>query len=635
MRKLIVFLVCLLLAAFLLSCTASAEEGIRGYVKGDGWQYLQMGEYPYEEDGTVRPVLWRVMSADSGRILLLTEYIIDVKQIIFETDQKIIDNHSFRRISAYNESDLYPWLNTECMDILFGSDSLRNALIDDPDLGVLHPMTRDEALTPAIGFSASPWDIHLERQAVCTPYARSKGLYVDTNRKSPWWCVAIKGVNDYKFGLVGYDGHISWGAYTNIKVGGLRLSVYLDPDRVRVTGGSGSKEDPFTLEYTGSVLPESIPPDGDTTPVEETAAGWSEETVPPPEEPDVPPEETKPQDAGEPRAEGTALISLLGDCSIGDSYSSIRNGNSYHSVVAREGYAWPFSKVVQYLEEDDLTVANLEVVLTTNNNHKDILYPLRALPEHVNILIEGSVEAVNTVNNHCYDYFREGYAESLATLDEAGVAHFGSVYYKKKDGFDDLLVRDVNGIRFGFIGITYPQQTDQQAIIDRIAKLKGEEGCDIVIVSLHWGRETYKTPESGQLTYARKLINGGADVIYGHHPHVLQPIVFYNGKPILFSTGNFTFGSMSNVDPHTGIFRLTYQRTGDRVFLSQLQVIPCQTSGKGDYRPFELTDEAERKKTFQLLVKKKPYAGCENPPDSFLETGIIRLDENGTFIPEM
>ena len=103
----------------------------------------------------------------------------------------------------------------------------------------------------------------------------------------------------------------------------------------------------------------------------------------------------------------------------------------------------------------------------------------------------------------------------------------------------------------------------------------------------------------------------------------------------MFSTGNFTFGTMSKVDPHTGIFRFTYRKSGDGAVLSGIEVIPCQTSGSGDYRPVVLTDEAEVRKTFRILTAKKAPAKCENPPEYFLETGRIMFDENGMIIPEM
>ena len=364
----------------------------------------------------------------------------------------------------------------------------------------------------------------------------------------------------------------------------------------------------------------------------------------PKEEPEKEPEETaaaEPQEREasdpEPQTEdaqkGTALISLIGDCSIGDSFSAIKTANSFHSVVDREGYAWPFSDVEKYLKSDDLTVANLEVVITKQTKRKSIRNPLRADPDHVNILLEGGIEIVNTANNHCMDYYDAGYKDSLRYLDEAGIQHFGSVgYNKKKGGYDDLAVRDVNGIKFGFIGFTYPHDYDIKEAVKRVEKLKKEQGCEVVVASMHWGRETYMTPNSDQVKWAKQLIDGGADVVYGHHPHVLQTMSFYKGKPILFSVGNFTFGTMSDVDKRTGIFQITYEKNNGKAVLRKLEVIPCQTRGSRDYRPFEVTEERARKAVFRALMPQRAYAKCEKPPKSFLTTGTVLFDENGVML---
>lgn len=325
--------------------------------------------------------------------------------------------------------------------------------------------------------------------------------------------------------------------------------------------------------------------------------------------------------------EGIARVSLVGDCSIGDTAQHINYKDSYHNCLEQNGYDWPFSLVKKYLVADDLTIANLEVVLTERSQHKQKVYYLRGRPEFTEVLKLGSIEAVNTVNNHCEDFGKQGYKDTLANLDTAGILRFGCNNPTAKNGYDDLLVTDVNGIRFGVIGFSYPQTNDIAKIRDRITKLRTEEGCEVVIVSLHWGRETHFTPTSGQLSYAKKVIDAGADVIYGHHPHVLQPIHFYNGKPILYSTGNFTFGTMSKVDPATGIFQLTWKKTAEGVDLTQLQVIPCETQRGPDFRPFELTDTEARKRVFSLLRFSKEQKGFVNLPESFLETGIVRLNK--------
>ena len=332
-------------------------------------------------------------------------------------------------------------------------------------------------------------------------------------------------------------------------------------------------------------------------------------------------------------AADSATVSFIGDCSLGDAYPY----HAYGEVIEREGDDWSFSLVQEWLAADDLTVANLEVVLTENTKHKDKMYALRGKPDYAAVLTAGSVEVVNTVNNHCEDFYRSGYLDTLAALDAEGVDRFGCNNPDGNNGVDDLLVREVNGIRFGFIGFSYPQTADVQRIEKRVKLLKEERGCDLVVVSLHWGREEHDTPTTGQLDYAKRVLDAGADMIYGHHPHVLQQICFYQGKPILFSTGNFTFGTMSRVDPATGIFQLTWEKTEAGVALRKLEVIPCQTTLGPDYRPFPLEDQEAREsvwaklrfsdKTWAKWTKAQKYADFTTLPETFLTTGVVYLDE--------
>lgn len=613
-KKLLAFLAAMLL---MLPCATLADSPLRGYVKGEGYQYVSLGAYPYEADGTVAPVLWRVLETKDGQALLLTEYVIDVSQVIFETDEKVIKKQTYRRIDSYAESDLYTHLNTTVLDTLLGDDPLRGALLEEEGGGRLFILTDEQFLRTDYGFVNTRWNEQKSRQAVATPYALSRGLYRDRSTgTSPYWVATIRSKDGVKLALVGYNGHLSWGAYTRTNVG-LRLSVRLDMAQLRISGGAGTKEDPFLLEAAAPSAP--------------TEAPTAEPTAEPTATPDALPTE-EPSPAPSPAARtDSATISFVGDCSIGDSIQYKKAVSSYHTCIDQNGYDWPFSLVKDVLAADDLTVANLEVVFTARTQHTDKMYNLVADADHVAVLNAGSIELVNTVNNHSMDFGRAGYQDSLDTLEAAGIDSFGSIYAGREDGFDLLGVRDVNGIRFGFIGFSYPQEADQKRIADRIATLR-EQGCDVVVVSLHWGRETHPTPTTGQMNYAKRILDAGADMIWGHHPHVLQPIQFYGGKPILYSTGNFTFGTMSNVDPATGIFQLTYQKEEGRVQLAELSVVPCQTQRSPDFRPFILTEEAQRRAVFGKLVLKKEYKGFENPPASFLETGVIHL-ENGQLMP--
>jgi len=320
----------------------------------------------------------------------------------------------------------------------------------------------------------------------------------------------------------------------------------------------------------------------------------------------------------------TLTLSFIGDCSIGEKVESVGKAGSYTATVDEKGFDWPFSLVREYLEKDDFTFANNEVIFTSRKNHADKKTNLKAAAPYAQVYLHSGVDAVNTANNHAMDFFDEGYADTLAALAACGIPHFGTLYPDTKRAQDRLGVYEVKGIKIGAVGFSYPQDSDVKKIAERIQTLR-EEGCDLVVVALHWGREVQSSPQSWQFSYARKIIDAGADVIWGHHPHILQQVQFYNGKPIFYSTGNFTFGSMSAVDPDTGIFQLQYEIEEEGIALKNFTVIPCRTQGKGDYRPYPLTDPEEKKTMLKKLIYKKTVKNMQNLPASFAETGSVDL----------
>lgn len=322
----------------------------------------------------------------------------------------------------------------------------------------------------------------------------------------------------------------------------------------------------------------------------------------------------------------TLTLSFVGDCSIGEMAETAGKKGTYTSTVDEKGLDWPFSLVREYLDADDFTFANCEVVFTERKTHQDKKTNLKAPPRYAEVLLHSGIDAVNTANNHAMDFLMEGYDDTLAALDNFGIPHFGTLYPGTKRARDQVGVYEVKGVKIGAIGLSYPNDDGSElpVIQKRIDDLRAQ-GCDLVIVSLHWGREVHDTPESWQFSYARKVIDLGADVIWGHHPHILQQVQFYNGKPIFYSTGNFTFGSMSAVDPDTGIFQLRYDLTADGPVLQNFTVIPCRTQGTGDYRPYPLTDEGEKAAMLKKLIYKKTVKGMQNLPPSFTETGSIDL----------
>lgn len=330
-------------------------------------------------------------------------------------------------------------------------------------------------------------------------------------------------------------------------------------------------------------------------------------------------------DSEEPAGQQLTL-SFIGDCAIGDTIQYRNRKTSYHAVIREKGYAWPFSLVADILKADDLTVANLESVMTTHTavrQKKNI--NLIGEPAFLNVLLEGGVDIVNTANNHAWDFKAEGYHDALSHLDAAGIPHFGTLYPGRKNGSDIYPVIDVKGIKIGFVGFSYPQESDKKLITERIDALR-KQGAQLVVVSLHWGREEQPQPKSGQPSFARFCIDAGADIVYGHHAHVLQSVQFYQGKPIFYSTGNFTFGSMSKVDPDTGIFQLRYRIEDGEPVLQRFSVVPCRTQGSGDYRPYILTDEDQIRKMRKKLVHRGKVKNMTTVTDFFVENGYMDIE---------
>ena len=331
--------------------------------------------------------------------------------------------------------------------------------------------------------------------------------------------------------------------------------------------------------------------------------------------------------------ERTLTFSFLGDCSIGDTVKSVKRKNSMTGTLKEHSSDWLFSTVSDILHADDFTFANLECVLTDNMSP---LYPLKTFnlvgpSSHREILAESGIDGINTVNNHCIDFKYAGYEDTMANLEAVGIVHFGTLNpARSSNRYINLGRVEIKGVRIGITGYSYPLTEDVLDFIRQDIALLRSEGCQIVVVSLHWGTEEKKVPNKGQFPYAAKILDAGADVIWGHHPHVLQPVYFYKGKPIFFSTGNFVFGSISNLDPSTGIFQLTWDIEEDgNVSLASFNMIPAEIRHNKEFRPLLLTNRTDIKKCLKKLIGIEK-AGFTSLPEGFEQTGKVYLAEDGS-----
>lgn len=287
-------------------------------------------------------------------------------------------------------------------------------------------------------------------------------------------------------------------------------------------------------------------------------------------------------------------ISVVGDCTLGtdETFDYDTSLNAYYDNNGKDYF---FQNVKSIFSADDLTIANFEGTLTDSDTREDKTFAFKAPAEYAQILTSGSIEAVNTANNHSHDYGEQSYTDTLTALDNAGIIHFG---------YDDTAVMDIKGVKVGLVGI-YELKDHlgrEQQLKDNIAKVKAD-GAELVIVIFHWGNESETVPDTNQMTLGRLAIDEGADLVCGHHPHVLQGIETYKGKNIVYSLGNFCFGGNSSPsDMDTMIFQQTFTITSDGVQADNVtNIIPCSISsadGYNNYQPTPATgDEATRIKS--------------------------------------
>ena len=296
--------------------------------------------------------------------------------------------------------------------------------------------------------------------------------------------------------------------------------------------------------------------EGSTTEATETEVSETAESETEPE-PAEAPEQTK------------LLVSFIGDCTLAEALQWKGSSKGFMAVTGGDP-EYCFKNAKEVLSKDDMTLANFEGTLTNVTQHRSKEFCFAAPPEYVDMLTYGSIECVNIANNHTDDYWEQGRADTQAALDGAGIIWSDETH---------TAIYECKGIKIGMAGTTFP--TNQQAMYNAIDQLRGE-GCQIVIISCHWGIEKDYKPREDQVTLAHNLIDYGADIVIGTHPHRLQPIELYNGKYIAYCLSNFCFGGNTSLgDPDSVILQceFTMDPTDSFVESYDLNVIPyCQTT---------------------------------------------------------
>lgn len=279
------------------------------------------------------------------------------------------------------------------------------------------------------------------------------------------------------------------------------------------------------------------------------------------------------------------LLTFTGDSTLGSEDRLKDKPYAMQAYIRQEGYAYPYAKVQEIFAGDDVTVINLEGVLYDHMKPKvKKTYNFRGPTDFVNIIGQSSIELSFLGNNHTFDYGYQGYRSTVNALEGAGLSWFATT-----DEGVKTAVFEKNGVKVGFTGayITY-FNNHQEQVLAGLKQLK-KEGCAFIVGVMHGGEEYGPRQNRGITRFARFLVDNGADLVVGHHPHVLHGIEIYKGANIVYSLGNFAFGGNTEIrERRTMILQaaLRFDARG-RYLEQQLNLLPAFTSGTAEYNNFQ------------------------------------------------
>jgi poly-gamma-glutamate capsule biosynthesis protein CapA/YwtB (metallophosphatase superfamily) len=309
----------------------------------------------------------------------------------------------------------------------------------------------------------------------------------------------------------------------------------------------------------------------------------------------MPPKTATPdiRNAGSAVTTDTVTLAAVGDMML---------GGSSQGIMEQQGYDYPFATTRHILTAADLTIGNLETPLTNQGapiTEKQFLF--RNPPEKVApALKRAGFDIVSLANNHTLDYGAEGLKDTMAALDLHEIRHHGAGM-SLSEARKPVILKLPNGQQAGFLAYscTFPEEfwatassagtafCHERHVHADVARL-AEQKIDIIVVSFHWGAERMQELRPYQPLLAHTAIEAGADLVIGHHPHILQGIEYYREGLILYSLGNFTFGSRTQHARTSVVANIVFK--GGR--FAKLEMTPINVNNfEVDFQPRLLLDE--------------------------------------------
>lgn len=291
-------------------------------------------------------------------------------------------------------------------------------------------------------------------------------------------------------------------------------------------------------------------------------------------------------------------LSFAGDTMLANS-KDITTPGSFNDYVNKNEATYFFEKVSKTFKEDDFTILNLENVLTDQqlpeiNKNTDPAYWYKSKTSNINILSSSSVEGVSVSNNHTSDYGTVGKQDTINAIVNADMQYgdYNKIMYFKKNNYTISII---------CYGLWIESQSNE--IINLIKE--AETKSDYQIVFFHGGTERIHQPEDWKIRATRKLIDNGADLVIGSHPHVIQPREIYNNKEIVYSLGNFCYGGNRNPENRTIIYQinLTIDNITNKLLKEESNIIPCYvyTGNTNNYQPAPILEDDIKNKVIDFM----------------------------------
>ncbi len=292
---------------------------------------------------------------------------------------------------------------------------------------------------------------------------------------------------------------------------------------------------------------------------------------------------------GHPGAEDKGRVLFLGDFAPTDAAMPL---------IEKHGFSYPFAATREIVQSYDAAVANLEAPITTSDTpstRRPKKYVYKVHPDAVPEIKRAGIDVVTLANNHGVDYGNRGLADTLRHLDAGGILHVGA--HMSEAGARRGVVLDTPGGRLGILsymqnklhwrirnlafaldtrfrkwpGVARLGYRDLNVDIAQMKKLS-----DIVAVVVHWG-ENYAPVDEQQATLGQACIDFGADIVIGHHPHWYQPVRLYRGRPIIYSLGNYAFGTPGHYKMRFGMGAALHLQGGH---IDAVELIPLLTQNR-------------------------------------------------------